>query len=221
MDSQAWYIRQLAHQTRKWNVSWAGQALAITQFLESAWKKPRNPEFWTDTTWEIVRQALRWHCRLRDQLQYWQWPACQEWWCNHNGPTWDPYDWIIACSNHSPMNWRENFDQILHHPQVHPGLATWAWAIWKEEPNVQSFLDMTPLQVIDTALHACTPPVGNDSWARAWYEWVKDSVPHEGIRLSPPCYPTSVVEQWEKAIASYPELTLSKVPYHTEQIRFF
>lgn len=223
LDSDGWYVRQLAHQTRKWRIPGAGQTRATAQFLESAWKYPRQPQFWhADVTWELVRQALRWHQRLTNQLQRWQWPLCQNWWSEHDGPMWDPYDWIIACHHRSPKAWMQDFDDILHHPQVHPGLSAWAWAVWHEQPDVRSFTHMTPLQAIDTALRTCSPPSGGGTWARAWQEWVTEPEPDDTIRLSASLYPTAVIGAWKEALESYEEWTPGEFPpYRTEQLEFF
>ncbi len=223
IDSDEWYAEQLAHQTRKWNVPWAGQPAAITQYLEPARKYPRQPKSWhADATWELVRQALRWHQRLTDRLQRWQWAACQDWWTEHDGPVWDPYDWIIACAHRSPKAWMQDFDEILHHPQVHPGLTAWAYAIWKEHPQVPSFGTMTPLKAIDTALRACNPPSGNGGWAQAWRGWVSEPAPDDASQCSSPWYPTSLVRAWEEALLSYEDLAPEHLPPNrTEQLRFF
>ncbi len=222
LDSDSWYIRQLTHQTRKWHVAWAGQPKAVSQFLESAWKNPQKPRSWADITCELVRLALRWHHHLTERLEYWQWPVCQGWWQELEGPIWDPYDWVIACTHRSPQHWTKNFDEVLHHPEVHPGLSAWAWAIWNEKPHVLSFANMTPIEAIDTGLRACEPSVTESSWARAWHEWVSGPKPNEMAGLSSSCYPTSIIRSWEEALASCPEPMVAAIlPYHTEQLRFF
>ena len=215
------YMTQLADQTRPWRVAWSEDPDAVTQFLTPAIEHPREPAQWRhDTTWELVRQAVRWHQKLTDRLNAWDWPICKAWWAAHGGPRWDPYSFAVAIAGRMANHWETEFAQILHNP-VKPGLAAWAYGVWRARPLLPDLVGLPPLLALDHGLRACESPDRASSWWDAWRDWISEPSPTAADPVPLGRYPTALVQQWQQTLAQADTNSVPPVHVRSVQLHWF
>ncbi len=218
------YMDWLTHQTRSWQVHWADDGDAVRHWLEPAVEHPLNTRYWRNAaTWDLVRVAVNHHETLSHVLDAWQWPNCQAWWYEHTGLTWDPYALAFAVGHRHPAQWQRSFIDLLHHP-IQPGLALWAYGVWRSHPSVDlpDLSGCSPMTVIDTILRAgvVADDLSETAWAMARQDWVETTPPGPDDPEPVGRYPTTLVMDWEQALApSEPEPVAP--PLKASQLQWF
>ncbi len=218
------YAHWLADHTRTWRVDWSGNVEAVRAWLEPAVIHPTECRKWRHhATWELVREAVRRHDDLSRHLQAWDWPACQRWWSEIQGPFWDPYGWALATRHRPSDRWMFDFAKMLHHP-IQPGLAAWAYGAWKVNPSgvPRDLSGLSPMQALDGVLRRISPgDLGMEgAWKQAWQDWIDTEPPHSSDPVPTGHYPTDLVASWRETLAKIDQDDMT-APIKSSQIQWF
>ncbi len=217
------YLEWLADRT--FGAKSSGHAMSLAQWLEPAAARPGDPRQWRhNSTWNLVRQAVRAHRQLTECLDAWEWPSCQAWWTECGGPRWDPYSLAVSIGKRPPTHWQSMFIELLHHP-IHPGLALWAYGVWRMHPplpDTGALTGLLPTIAMDRALRACTLSFADirSPWGEAWQQWVSAPPPDAAEPDPPGRYPATLVEEWADVLAKVDTLPLDP-PVKGIQMRWF